>query len=52
MKKRAGPDIRNHRFVPEMDTSSKVFTSKKQKSKTRRELNKKARKEAEDESYS
>ena len=32
-------DIRNHRFVPNMSTTSKVFVDKKRKAKNRRNLN-------------
>jgi len=31
-------DIRQHRFVPNMSTASKVFLDKKTKSKSRRKL--------------
>lgn len=33
-------DVRNIRFVPNIDTFSKTFKSKKDKAKSRRELNK------------
>jgi len=38
-------DIRQHRFVPQISTTSKVFVDKKRKSQTRRELNKKTKEE-------
>jgi hypothetical protein len=34
-------DIRKHRFVPKISTSSKVFIDKKRKMKSRRYLNNK-----------
>lgn len=43
-------DIRNVRFVPSIDTSSKVFMDKKRKSKNRRALNKQIEFEDDEES--
>lgn len=43
-------DIRNVRFVPSIDTSSKVFMGKKRKSKNRRALNKQIEFEDDEES--
>jgi hypothetical protein len=40
-------DIRKHRFVPVVSTTSKVFVDKRRKSKTRRNLKKQLKTEIE-----
>lgn len=38
-KRKAKMDIRKHRFVPNMNTSTKIIVDKKRKSRSRRVLN-------------
>jgi len=46
--RKAGTDIRKHRFVPAISTTSKVFTDRKRKSRSRASLKKRLKDELSD----